>query len=80
MFRASRGCQNSRLEPANPWISLIATTLLVAFSIEKAVTDAVAAADATVLMKYDNVAFTTPGKTKKYILMTISLLFSFLEN
>ena len=40
---------------------------------EKAVTDAVAAADATVLMKYDNVAFTTPGETKKYILMTVSL-------
>ena len=35
---------------------------------EKAVTDAVVAADNTVLMKYDNVAFTTPGKTKKYIL------------
>ena len=31
---------------------------------EKAVTDAVAAADATVLMKYDNVAFTTPGRTE----------------
>ena len=41
---------------------------------EKAVTDAVAAADDTVLMVYDNVAFTTPGKTKKYILMTVNFL------
>ena len=32
---------------------------------EKAVTDAVADADDTVLMKYDNVAFTTPGKDQK---------------
>ena len=32
---------------------------------EKAVTDAVAAVDNTVLMVYDNVAYTTPGKTKK---------------
>ena len=47
---------------------------------EKAVTDAVAAADATVLMKYDNVAFTTPGKTKKYILMTISFGQSTIQN
>ncbi len=39
---------------------------------EKAVTDAVVAADNTVLMKYDNVAFIAPGKTKKYILMTVS--------
>ena len=39
---------------------------------EKAVTDAVAAADATVQMVYDNVRFTTPGKTKKYVLMSVS--------
>lgn len=39
MFRAARGCQNSRLESTYPWISLIATTLLVAFSIKKAVSD-----------------------------------------
>ena len=47
---------------------------------EKAVTDAVVAADNTVLMKYDNVAFTTPGKTKKYILMTVSFGQSTLQN
>jgi hypothetical protein len=39
---------------------------------EKAVTAAVAAADATVKMVYDNVGFTTPGKTKKYVLMSVS--------
>ena len=39
---------------------------------EKAVTDAVAAVDATVTMVYDNVRFTTPGKTKKYVLMSVS--------
>lgn len=39
---------------------------------EKAVTDAVAAVDGTVKMVYDNVGFTTPGKTQKYVLMSIS--------
>ena len=38
---------------------------------EKAVTDAVAAVDATVEMVYDNMVYKTPGKTKKYILMSI---------
>ena len=38
---------------------------------EKAITDAVAAADNTVLMMYDNVTYTTPGKTKKYIMVNI---------
>lgn len=47
---------------------------------EKAVTDAVVAADNTVLMKYDNVAFITPGKTKKYILMTVNFGQSTLQN
>ena len=47
---------------------------------EKAVTDAVAAADATVKMVYDNVAYTTPGKTKKYILMSMSFNRSTLQN
>ena len=47
---------------------------------EKAVTDTVAAADNTVLMVYDNVAFTTPGKTKKYILMTVNFGQSTLQN
>ena len=47
---------------------------------EKAVTDAVAAADNTVLMVYDNVQYTTPGKTKKYILMTVNFNRSTLQN
>jgi hypothetical protein len=47
---------------------------------EKAVTDAVIAADATVLMVYDNVAYTTPGKTKKYILMSVNFNRSTLQN
>ena len=47
---------------------------------EKAVTDAVVAADNTVLMVYDNVAFTPPGKTKKYILMSVSFGQSTLQN
>ncbi len=34
---------------------------------EKAVTDAVAAVDATVEMVYDNMVYKTPGKTKEYI-------------
>ena len=38
---------------------------------EKAVTDAVAAVDATVEMVYDNMVYKTPGKTKKYILMSV---------
>ena len=47
---------------------------------EKAVTDAVAAADNTVLMVYDNVRYTTPGKTKKYILMTVNFNRSTIQN
>jgi len=38
---------------------------------EKAVTDAVAAVDATVEMVYDNMVYKTPGKTKKYIIMSV---------
>ena len=47
---------------------------------EKAVTDAVAAADNTVEMVYDNVHFTTPGKSKKYILMSLDFTQSTLQN
>ncbi len=47
---------------------------------EKAVTDAVVAADATVSMVYDNVRFTTPGKTKKYVSMSITFSQSTLQN
>ena len=47
---------------------------------EKAVTDAVAAADNTVEMVYDNVQFVTPGKSKKYILMSMNFTQSTLQN
>ena len=47
---------------------------------EKAVTDAVADADNTVLMVYDNVSYTTPGKSKKYISMTVRFTQSTLQN
>jgi hypothetical protein len=47
---------------------------------EKAVTDAVVAADNTVSMVYDNVRFTTPGKTKKYVSMSITFNQSTLQN
>ena len=38
---------------------------------EKAVTDAVIAVDNTVEMVYDNMVYKTPGKTKKYIVMSV---------
>jgi len=47
---------------------------------EKAVTDAVTLADDTVLMVYDNLAFTAPGKTEKYILMSVNFGQSTLQN
>ena len=47
---------------------------------EKAVTDAVVAADNTVSMVYDNVRFTTPGKTKKYVSMSVTFNQSTLQN
>ena len=47
---------------------------------EKAVTDAVVAADNTVSVINDNVPFTTPGKTKKYITMNLSFTQSTLQN
>ena len=47
---------------------------------EKAVTDAVTTADSTVKIIYDNVAYTTPGKTRKYILMSINFNRSTLQN
>ena len=47
---------------------------------EQAVTDAVAAADNTVKMVYDNVHFTTPGKSTKYILMSLDFTQSTLQN
>ena len=47
---------------------------------EKAATDAVAAADNTVEMVYDNVHYTTPGKSTKYILMSLNFTQSTQQN
>ena len=47
---------------------------------EKAVTDAVSDADPTVSMVYDNVTFTTSGKTKKYVMMMINYTAPTLQN
>lgn len=47
---------------------------------EKAVTDAVSAVDSDVRMVYDNVAFTRPGKSEKYILMSVNFGQSTLQN
>jgi len=47
---------------------------------EKAVTDAVIDVDPTVSMVYDNVTFTTSGKTKKYVMMMINYGSSTLQN
>jgi len=38
---------------------------------EKAVTDAVANVDPTVEMVYDNMIYKTPGKNKKYVVMSV---------
>ena len=47
---------------------------------EKAVTDAVASADASVKMIYDNIPYTTPSKTIKYIVMSVNFGQSTLQN
>ena len=41
-------------------------------AIETAINTAVTAADATVSVVFDNMPFTTPGKDKKYVLVTIN--------
>ena len=41
-------------------------------AIETAINTAVTAADATVSVVFDNMPFTTPGKAKKYVLVTIN--------
>ncbi len=47
---------------------------------EKAVTDAVKAADNTVSVVYDNVTFVTPGKAKKYVVMNLNFTQATLQN
>lgn len=41
-------------------------------AIETAINTAVTAADATVSVVFDNMPFTTPGKTKKYVMVSIN--------
>tara|TARA_Y100000401_G_scaffold72374_1_gene58454 strand:- start:316 stop:741 length:426 start_codon:yes stop_codon:yes gene_type:complete len=41
-------------------------------ALETAINTAVIAADATVSVVFDNMPFTTPGKDKKYVLVTIN--------
>ena len=41
-------------------------------ALESAINTAVVAADNTVSVVFDNMPFTTPGKTKKYVLVTIN--------
>ena len=47
---------------------------------EKAVTDAVIAADATVTVVHDNVPYIKPGKTKKYVVISMNFGRSTLQN
>ena len=60
------------------WIKMTLVNTRAAF--EKAVTDAVVAADNTVSVVYDNVTFVTPGKTKKYVVMMINYTQATLQN
>ena len=41
-------------------------------ALESAINTAVVAADSTVSVVFDNMPFTTPGKAKKYVLVTIN--------
>ena len=47
---------------------------------EKAVTDAVIAADGTVTMVYENVPYIKPGKAKKYVVITVNFGQSTIQN
>ena len=56
------------------------TLVIARAAFEKAVTDAVSDADSDVRMVYDNVAFVRPGKSEKYILMSVNFGQSTLQN
>ena len=56
------------------------TLVNVRAAFEKAVTDQVTDNDPTVKMVYDNVPFKEPGKTLKYIVMTMNFSQSTLQN
>jgi len=56
------------------------TLVNVRAAFEKAVTDQVNDNDPTIKMVYDNVPFKIPGKTVKYIVMTINFTQSTIQN
>ena len=56
------------------------TLVNVRAAFEKAVNDAVTAADGTVIMVFDNVPYITPSKTKKYVVMSINFRQSTVQN
>ena len=56
------------------------TLVNVRAAFEKAVTDQVNDNDPTIQMVYDNVPFKVPGKTTKYIVMTINFNQSTIQN
>ena len=47
---------------------------------ERAITDAVTNADPTVKIVYDNISYTTPGKTVKYMMLGINFGQSIMQN
>ncbi len=56
------------------------TLVNVRAAFEKAVTDQVIDNDPTIKMVYDNVPFKVPGKTVKYIVMTMNFTQSTIQN
>ena len=56
------------------------TLVNVRAAFEKAVTDQVNDIDPTIKMVYDNVPFKVPGKTVKYIVMTMNFTQSTIQN
>ena len=56
------------------------TLVNVRAAFEKAVTDQVNDNDPTIKMVYDNVPFKVPGKTVKYIVMTMNFTQSTIQN
>ena len=56
------------------------TLVNVRAAFEKAITDAVVDVDPRVKLVYDNVSFTTPGKTKKFITTSITFTQSTIQN
>lgn len=56
------------------------TLVNVRAALEKAVTDSVTNADGTVKMVYDNIPYTQPGKTIKYVKMTVNFAQATIQN